>query len=179
MYYAGRTGNRPGSISIIRDATLGVDYIIYRQLNNCTMLPRSVANFALYFQTFEGTSDMVASIASQEQILFFIPFFEPYSYEGVSTIRGVDVDSWIGFLESIRPIDMDVVLLSGISVGVNVTFEIFFTRPGWRITNDRAVSSEPHAVLEDGRKGKFYVHQLYGQRHHTWNNFGSIRHNII
>ena len=142
MYYAGRTGDRPGPISIIRDANLGVDYVIYRQLNNCTVLPRSNGNFVRYFQTFEGSSDLVASIASPEHILFYIPLFEPFSYEGVSTIRGVDVDSWIGFRDSIAG-EFDTPRVSGISVGSNLTFEIFFTRQGWRITNDRAVSSEP------------------------------------
>lgn len=144
VYYDGRSGDRPGPLSIVRDATLGVDYIVYRQLNNCTLLPQSYSEDILthYYSTFYGNSTRVVDIGSPPQIIFFIPFFAPFSYEGVSTIRGVDVDSWIGYVETIG-YEFTLPHLAGYSEGQNVSFELFFTRPGWRITSDRAVSSEP------------------------------------
>ena len=142
MYYDGRSGYRPGPLSIIRDATLGVDYIIYRQLNNCTLLPYSSDILTEFYSTFYGNSTRVVDLGSPPQLIFFIPFFAPFSYEGVSTIRGVDVDSWIGYVETIG-YEFTVPHLAGYTEGQNVTFELFFTRPGWRITSDRAVSSEP------------------------------------
>ena len=119
VYYDGRGGGSPGPISLIRDSARNIDYIINRQLNNCTVMPRDDAIL---------TPVDWLSLAQQF----------PYAYEGVTNIRGVDVDAWIGMqpLRSLR-------LTTGVLELRNGTWELFFTRPGWRITGDRPVITEP------------------------------------
>ena len=135
MYYDGRAGGSPGPISRIRDSARNIEYIINRQLNNCSVMPTDVA--FVYFRTLEGDSDFVAQLGTPEDLISIAQLF-PYEYEGVTNIRGVDVDAWIGFQPDFRG-----PLAGGLAELRNATWELFSTRPGWRITTDRTVSVEP------------------------------------
>ena len=134
VYYGGSTDS-PGQISLIRDSARSIDYIINRQLNNCTVIPRN--DEAEYFQSLEGNSDMLAQLVTPAELLSFTQQFK-YTYEGVTNIRGVDVDAWI----SMQPIGALRFTIGEVVVR-NGTIELFFTRPGWRITSSRTVSIEP------------------------------------
>ena len=66
---------------------------------------------------------------------FFLGSEFNYSYEGVSNIRGVDVDSWV----SVRDFE-------NVAEAVNLTdviYEVFFTRPGWSYATDRSINTDP------------------------------------
>jgi len=135
VYNDGRSGGRPGPISLIRDSARNIDYIINRQLNNCTVVPRD--EDTVYFQTLEGDSDLLASILTPVDSLTFAQLLE-YTYEGVTNVRGVDVDAWIG-----QQPTFTFQFAVGEATVRNGTWELFFTRPGWRITGDRTVTTEP------------------------------------
>ena len=128
-------GDSPGKISLIRDSARSIDYIINRQLSNCTVIPHN--DEAAYFQSLEGNSDLLAQLVTPADLLNFTQQFE-YAYEGVTNIRGVDVDAWI----SMQPIGALRFTIGEVVVR-NGTIELFFTRPGWRITSSRTVSIEP------------------------------------
>ena len=72
-------------------------------------------------------------IKSPSELLFLTNDFN-YSYEGVTTIRGVDVDAWIAVLDQIQ--------LSQANL-TNGVVEWFFTRPGWRIISDTSTTTDP------------------------------------
>ena len=74
-------------------------------------------------------------IKSPSEVLFLTNDFN-YSYEGVTTIRGVDVDvcKWIAVHDEIQ--------LSQANL-TNGVVEWFFTRPGWRITSDTSTTTDP------------------------------------
>ena len=99
------------------------------------MIPRN--NEAAYFQSLEGNSDLLAQLVTPADLLNFTQQFE-YAYEGVTNIRGVDVDAWI----SIQPMGILRFTIGEVVVR-NGTLELFFTRPGWRITSDRTVTTDP------------------------------------
>lgn len=135
VYNDGRGRGSPGPISLIRDSARNIDYIINRQLNNCTVTPRD--DEAVYFHTLEGDVDLLTQIGTPVDLITFAQFFT-YAYEGVTNIRGVEVDAWIG-----RQPELSIRFIAGQLVVRNGTWEIFFTRPGWRITSDRTVSTDP------------------------------------
>ena len=135
VYNDGRSGVRSGPISLIRDSDRSIDYIINRQLNNCTVIPRDDESF--YFQTLQGDSDLVASLVTPVDLLTFARQLQ-YMYEGVTNVRGVDVDAWIG-LQPVVPFQFAV----GTVTITNGTWELFYTRPGWTITGDRNVTTDP------------------------------------
>ena len=99
------------------------------------MTPRD--DEAVYFHTLEGDVDLLTQIGTPVDLITFAQFFT-YTYEGVTNIRGVDVDAWIG-----RQPELSIRFIAGQLVVRNGTWEIFFTRPGWRITGDRTVSTDP------------------------------------
>ena len=136
VYYDGRQGGSPGPLSIIRDLARNVEYIINRQLNNCTV--QRLDDEMAYFQTVEGPIEVLADLLNPVTLLLFAQEFT-YTYEGVTNIRGVDVDAWIGRQEegSLPIPNLGIVELR------NGTWELFSTRPGWRITGDRTVTTEP------------------------------------
>ena len=141
VYYDGngRAGNRPGQLSIIRDSARNIEYVINRQLHNCTVVRRDFD--VVYFYALEGTSQLVAELSTPPDLLAYVPLF-PYTYEGVTNVRGVTVDAWIGLI-SATPYEFTTPNLAGYLDVRNLTYEVFFTRPGWRITNDRTVNTEP------------------------------------
>ena len=141
VYFDGgtRAQDSPGPLTLIRDDARNIDYIINRQLNNCTVLPRDQDK--KFFYSFDADSFLVAQLATPPQLITLARLF-PYAYEGVTNVRGVDVDAWIGTLP-LFPYQFSNPGLVGLLNVINPTFQVFFTRPGWRITSDRAVSTEP------------------------------------
>jgi len=137
VYYDGRAGDSPGQLSIIRDSAFNIDYIINRQFSNCTVMPRDYD--AIYFHALDGSSELVAELTTPPDLLSYFPLFS-YAYEGVTTVRGATVDAWIGLIPVIS-YQFTTPNLAGYLEARNLTFEVFFTRPGWRITNDRTVNT--------------------------------------
>jgi len=82
----------------------------------------------------------VADLSNPPDLLSYIPLF-PYVYEGVTNVREVSVDAWIGLI-SASPYEFTTPNLAGFLYVTNLTYEVFFTRPGWRITNDRTVTTK-------------------------------------
>ena len=99
---------------------------------NCTAQPLS--KLAPYFPDVATDDDGNFQLAAPNNFFFLGSEFN-YSYEGVSNIRGVDVDSWV----SVRDFERvaDAVNLT------NAIYEVFFTRPGWVYSTDRSVNSDP------------------------------------
>jgi len=98
----------------------------------------------VYFDTLEGDSEYLTQITSINNVLLLAPLFS-YSYEGVTNIRGVDVDAWIGMQPDFRAEFPTTTFITtpGVLELRNGMWEVFATRPGWRITNDRTVTTEP------------------------------------
>ena len=136
VYYDGFLGGSPGPLSVIRDTARNVEYIINRQINNCTVQP--IDNVISYFRAVEGRTDVVADNLSPVNLLLVAQLF-PYAYVGVTNIRGVDVDAWIGM----QPDFSFKIIPNGMADLRNGTWELYSTRPGWRITGDRTVTTEP------------------------------------
>ena len=87
---------------------------------------------------FDGTAsdeDSLLHLQSARDI-FFAGSQYNYSYEGVTTIRGVQVEGW----SSIR--DTMPFVRPGITF-TNVLYEIFFTQPGVTHISDYSISSDP------------------------------------
>ena len=130
FYGRGREGRPDAPYTIIHDFNLETQYVINRQLRNCSVTAIKPDN-----QLFDSVvMDGWARLASPRDLLLLTNEFN-YSYEGVSTVRGVEVESWISYRE-FEPLGT-----------VNLTdtlYEIFFTRPEWSIgTTSSPASSEP------------------------------------
>lgn len=65
--------------------------------------------------------------------LFYLGSGYNYTYEGVSTVRGVKVDSWIATRDN-NVLNPNANLTDGV-------YEIFFTRPEYTIHTDRSVGA--------------------------------------
>ena len=119
-------------MSIIHDLSTSVQYTINNRLTDCTA--HSLEDYAPYL--FDVTTDDEGTFQLVSPNDFFLLGSEfNYSYEGVSNIRGVDVDSWV----SVRDFEK-------VAEAVNLTdtiYEVFFTRPGWVYTTDRSVNTDP------------------------------------
>ena len=124
-------GRVPGPISIIHDFNTSVQYIISNRIINCSTQPLFKASPFFFDIT---TNDDTLQLVSPNNFFFLGNEFN-YSYEGVSNIRGVDVDSWV----SVRDFEK-------VAEAVNLTdtiYEVFFTRPGWIYATDRSVNNNP------------------------------------
>ena len=117
-YVEAQSGLPAGAYSFIHDFNLKTQYIINRQYGNCSIKPiEPQAGFDTVVK------DGIARSASPSEVLLLSNQFS-YAYEGVSTVRGVEVDSWISYSEFQ---ELGQVNLS------NVLYELFFTRPDWSI----------------------------------------------
>ena len=129
-YSTGDYGLPTGPFTYIQDFNLETQYTINRHYRNCSVKPIKPS----------GIFDLVVvdgrpTLSSPAQ-LFFIADATNYSYEGVSTVRGVQVDSWISYTDFKQ-------LYSGVNI-TDTTHELFFTRPEWTIgTHSSVASSEP------------------------------------
>ena len=122
-------GLPPGPFTYIQDFNLITQYSINRQYRNCSINRIESPLFDAVVVDGEVT------LSSPTQFFLLLDTSE-YSYEGVSTVRGVQVDSWITYTD-FKELD------SGANVS-NTTHEMFFTRPKWSTgTHSSAPSSEP------------------------------------
>ena len=117
---------------IIFDFNNEVQYIIRRKFSNCSVVPITATTplTARFFSTVDESGR--PHLRSPSDFLFLNQY--NYSYEGVTNVRGVDVDSWA----SIR--DFQQFPNTNLTNGL---YEIFFTRPGWTISNTHSVVTEP------------------------------------
>ena len=133
VYNSGRNGGTPGPISFIHDFDTQTQYIVGTQILNCTALPLSSGASPYFFDISSDDSGTLQLVSPNN--FFFLGNEFNYSYEGVSNIRGVDVDSWV----SVRDFEK-------VAGAVNLTdtiYEVFFTRPGWIYATDRSINTDP------------------------------------
>jgi hypothetical protein len=127
-YNDGQYGLPEGPFTFIQDFNLETQYLINRQHRNCSISLITEANFDTV------VVDGVPTLATPAQLFLLTDEFN-YSYEGVSTVRGVEVDSWISYRE------FEQLATANLS---NFFYEIFFTRPEWTLeTLTSASSSKP------------------------------------
>ena len=122
----------PGPVSIIHDFGTSVQYIVGNRIKNCSARP--LEEFAPYFFDI-GTDDGGNYQLVSPNNFFFLGNEFNYSYEGVSNVRGVEVDSWV----SVRDFER-------VAGAINLTdaiYEVFFTRPEWVYVTDRSIKSDP------------------------------------
>ena len=132
VYSRGGGGFAPGQTSIIHDFDSSVQYVVGTQVLNCTAQPLS--QYAPYFPDVSLSDDDNLQLVSPNNFFFLGNEFN-YSYEGVSNVRGVDVDSWV----SVRDFER-------VASAINLTdaiYEVFFTRPGWIYSTDRSINTDP------------------------------------
>ena len=131
-YNDGSQYGTKGPYTVIHDASTSVQYLISTQVVNCSAISLDV--IAPYL--FDVTRNDNGSLQLISPNNFFLLGNEfNYSYEGVSNIRGVDVDSWVSVRDFERVTDY-VNLTDGI-------YEVFFTRPGWVYTTGHSVNTDP------------------------------------
>lgn len=121
FFYNGRFGGEPGPATLIHDFNLDVQYFINRRLRSCSVSP---INTTFGFDVEVG-DDGLPQLKSPSDLFLLSNEFN-YSYEGVSNVRGVDVDSWV----SIR----DFQRFSANSFLTDGLYEVFFTRPEWTVS---------------------------------------------
>ena len=125
-------GGAPGPISIIHDFNTSVQYVISNQIVNCSA--RSLSEASPFFFDITTNNSDTPQLVSPNNFFFLGSEFN-YSYEGVSSIRGVDVDSWV----SVRDFER-------VAGAVNLTdtvYEVFFTQPGRTYFTGRSVNTAP------------------------------------
>ena len=121
-----------GSYTVIHDVSTSVQYLISAQVVNCLAISLDVA--APYLFDVTQNDDGSLQLISPNNFFLLENEFN-YSYEGVSNIRGVDVDSWV----SVRDLER-------VTENVNLTdaiYEVFFTRPEWVYTTGHSVNTDP------------------------------------
>lgn len=118
-------GGSAGPISIIHDFDSQLQFIINRHVSSCGVTPLS-ESFGRDV-IFDGDGN--AQLTSPSGFFLFGRNLN-YSYEGVSTVRGVEVDSWIAIVDSIA--------LDRFSNLTDAVVEVFFTRPEYNISTDRS-----------------------------------------
>ena len=109
-----------------------MQYSINTRIHTCSIYDLSL--IAPYFPDASFNDDGSFQLISPEGLFFLGNEFN-YSYEGVSNVRGVDVDSWV----SVR----DFERVAGAINLTDAVYEVFFTRPGWIYSTDRSISSDP------------------------------------
>ena len=128
----------------MHDFNSGLQYTVSkRNFGQCIAQVLNQSNAA-----FDGTAsdeDNLLHIQSARDI-FFAGSQYNYSYEGVTTIRGVQVEGW----SSIRDV---MTVRPGITF-TNVLYEIFFTQPGTTHISDYSISSDT-AVWRIALSGNF------------------------
>ena len=133
--------------TLIHDFNLETQYIINRQLRNCSI--SAIKPERGFDRVVE---DGMARLASPRDLLLLTNEFN-YSYEGISNVRGVDVESWISYreFEELGNINLTQPWISyrefeerGNINLTNTLYEIFFTRSDWSIgTSSSPASSQP------------------------------------
>ena len=132
FYNDGSQYGTRGPNSVIHDLSTSVQYLINTQVVNCSAISLDVA--APYLFDVTRNDDGSFQLISPNDFFLLGNEFN-YSYEGVSNIRGVDVDSWV----SVRDFER-------ITDNFNLTdaiYEVFFTRPDWIYTTGHSVNTDP------------------------------------
>ena len=131
-YNNGSVYGTRGPYTVIHDVGTSVQYLISTQVVNCSAISLDVV--APYLFDVTTNDDGSFQLISPRNFFLLGSEFN-YSYEGVSNVRGVDVDSWV----SVRDFER-------ISGNVNLTdavYEVFFTRPDWVYTTGYSVNTDP------------------------------------
>ena len=119
-------------MSIIHDLSTSVQYTIIDQATDCSV--QSLEEYAPYLMDITISDEGTLQLVSPNNFFFLGSEFN-YSYEGVSNVCGVDVDSWISVRDFERVAD---------TVNyTDVVYEVFFTRPDWIYTTDRSINTDP------------------------------------
>jgi hypothetical protein len=128
-----------GASSIIHDFDSQLQFYINRHTGACNRSSLSEPY----------VRDVTFDIDGNPQLLppsrfFFLGGDYNYSYEGVTTVRGVEVDSWVAIV--------DFVVLGPFSNMSDGVIDIFFTRPEYNITTDRSTggSQVPWRIILRG-----------------------------
>ena len=125
-------GGASGPVSVIHDLSTSVQYVVGKQVISCSAQP--LEDLAPYFFDITSDDNGTLQLVSPNNIFFLGDEFN-YSYEGVSNVRGVDVDSWV----SVR----DFEKVAGAINLTNTIYEVFFTRPGWVYSTDHSINTDP------------------------------------
>ena len=99
-------------------------------MSNCTLY--TLQSNETFFDA-EVNEEGNLKLRSPREIFFLTNDFN-YSYEGTTTVRGVEVDAWIAVQDNLQ--------LGGANLS-NATVEWFFTRGGWEVGTLIATTSEP------------------------------------
>ena len=118
-------------ISIIHDFDLGLEYIINRRRSNCTVLPLTAS---VPFYDVVTRSNGTFEMRSPTSFLRLGTGYN-FSYEGVTTVRGIEADVWISIRDSF-PLNLNATLENG-------TVELFYSRPGWYASSLFSNTSDP------------------------------------
>ena len=132
VYGGDSQGGAPGPMSIIHDLSTSVQYTIIDRATDCTA--QSLEEYVPYLFDIAINDEGTLQLVSPNNFFLLGNEFN-YSYEGVSNIRGVDVDSWV----SVR----DFERVAGIVNYTNVVYEVFFTRPDWIYTTGHSINTDP------------------------------------
>lgn len=129
FYNKGDSDLPEGPFTFIQDFNLETRYLINRERRNCSI------TFITPDSSFDaGVVDGMATLVPPAQLFLLTDEFN-YTYEGVSTIRGVEVDSWISYREFEQTANVNL---------SNFLYNIYFTRPEWSLeTLTSESSSEP------------------------------------
>ena len=109
-----------------------MQYAINNRVVSCT--PQPLEQSAPFFFDITTGDEGKLQLVSPNNFFFLGSEFN-YSYEGVSTVRGVDVDSWV----SVRDFER-------VAGAINVTdavYEVFFTRPGVTYVSGQSITTDP------------------------------------
>ena len=121
--------------SLIHDFELGLQYFINRGLSNCFIYP--IAN--LNYSSYDVTSQPDGTNRQRTPTEFFrVGAGYNFSYEGMTRIRGIEADAWISVRDSF-PVSLNFELFNG-------TVELFYSRPGFRVTSLLSNSTTPVPV---------------------------------
>lgn len=123
-YYDGSMGGTEAPVVFVHDFDTQVEYLINKHTSNCTVSPLgggNLLNFDVVIDEVGGTR-----LISPRQFFLLGEEFN-YTYEGVTTVRGVKVDSWLSVRE-----------YESFSDGTNLTngiVEFFFTSPEYSLSS--------------------------------------------
>lgn len=125
FYSDGSFGLSAGPFQVVHDFDTQVQYFINRHTSNCSTTPLREGEADDIVRDQTGTPHIISP--SQ---LIYRGNDHNYTYEGVTTIRGVGVDSWITVFERMN--------FSYGAYMTNGVFEVFFTRPEYTVGTDRS-----------------------------------------
>ena len=119
--------------SLVHDFNIGAQYVIDQSSQSC-----SIQNLTEQNTFYDSTVDSEGQLHLQSlRNLFLANDQFKFSYEGVTTVRGLMVDVWIS------PRDFEQYYGANITNGV---YNLYFTRPGQQVTSEFGSTTEPVIV---------------------------------